>query len=559
MIEKFPSQHLEVVDFLQRLLPDQAQMQLKQWSVDDTNQKLTLMVSTVQTVVRCPVCEQSTHRVHSRYERTLQDLPCTNYAVTLLLQVRKFFCVNAGCKRRIFTERLPAVTVPWARRTVRLAQHLVAIGLALGGAAGKRLSQRLGYHVSLSPLLQLIARLPLPTIASPTTVGVDDFAFRKGQRYGTILVDLEGHRPIALLKDREASTLAQWLQQYPSVQVLSRDRSKSYKQGMTQGAPGAIQVADRFHLLQNLAEVLERFLATQSAALKAVDLAHHQALGKSQVAPPKPLTLQQQQAQQRRERRLANYEQVHKLRQQGFKVLDIAHHLGIGERTVFTYLAAPSFPEWQPSHRRCQAQSLLTPYKPYLLEQWNLGQCQTKQLFEKIQQQGYTGSYMTVTRYTHQLRQAQRQQLNLFEGQGPAPAIVGSGEPPLSARRVTWLVLKSPKQRSIKDEVLLTQLKQHPALAVAVDLAQQFADLVRQRQPKQLDLWLEQANSICVKQFQRFAKSLQDDYAAVEAGVTLAVSNGQVEGQINHLKMLKRQMYGRAGIDLLSRRLLLAS
>lgn len=547
------------MNFLQHLLPNQAQLQLKHWSVDSINQRLTLTVSTVQPVAHCPICETSTHRVHSRYERTLQDLPCSSYTVTLLLQVRKFFCVNSACKRRIFTERLPEVTTPWARRTVRLAEQLVAIGLALGGAAGTRLSQRLGYPVTLNPLLQLIARLSLPAIATPTTLGVDDFAWRKGQRYGTILVDLDQHRPISLLNDREATTLAQWLRQHPGVQVLSRDRSKSYKQGMSQGAPDAVQVADRFHLLQNLTQVLERFLATQSQVLKAVDLAYHRELDQPTIAPPKPPTAQEQRAQQRRQRRLANYEQVHKLRQQGVKVRDIAHHLGMGKRTVFTYLASPEFPEWQPYPPRRQAKSLLTSYKPYLLEQWNAGQRQTKRLFEAIQQQGYTGSYMTVTRYTHRLRHAQRQQLSTLDGRGPARAITDSGRPPLSARRAAWLVLKPAKQRSVEDEPLLIKLQQHPDLATAIHLAQQFAELVRQRQFKQLDCWLEQANHSSVKQFQNFAKSLQEDYEAVKAGVTLEVSNGQVEGQINRLKMLKRQMYGRAGLNLLSRRFLLAS
>lgn len=235
----------------------------------------------------------------------------------------------------------------------------------------------------------------------------------------------------------------------------------------------------------------------------------------------------------------------------------MAHHLGMGKRTVFTYLASPEFPEWQPSRRRYQAQSLLTPYKPYLLKQWNEGQRQAKGLFEEIVQQGYQGSYGTVARYTHELRQTHRQQLETLEGRGPAPSDIPA--PPLTARRAVWLTLKGAQLQLTEDKELLIKLQQHPELAPAIGLAQQFADLVRQRQPQQLDLWLEQASSSSVKQFQNFAKSLQEDYEAVKAGVTLEISNGQVEGQVNRLKMIKRQMYGRAGLALLSRRFLLAS
>lgn len=547
------------MEFLQQLLPNQEHLRLEHWNLDTTTRQLNLTVSSTQAIAACPVCQVESQKVHSRYERTLRDIPCVDYPMTLLLQVRKFFCTNAACDRRIFTERLPGVTLPWARQTCRLAQRLLAIGLALGGAAGVRLSQRLGHELSRNTLLNLVAKQSLPVVATVKTLGVDDFAFRKGQRYGTILVNLDEHRPIALLPDREAATLARWLRQHPEVEVLSRDRSKSYKQGMSKGAPQAVQVADRFHLLQNLTQVLERYFATQSPALKAIDLVHHQASGKIQVVPPQLPTAPQQQAQQRRQRRLANYEQVHQLRQQGFQVKDIAHHLGMGERTVFTYLASPEFPEWQPSYRRRSSTSILTPYKQYLLDRWNAGQHQTKQLFEEIVQQGYQGTYKTVARYTHQLRQTQRQQLSTLEGRGPAPSVMPSEQPPLTARRAAWLVLKPVNQRSTEEETLLARLQQHPDLATTIHLAQQFADLVRQRQLKQLDLWLEQASSSSIKQFQNFAKSLQEDYEAVKAGVTLEVSNGQVEGQINRLKMIKRQMYGRAGLALLRRRFLLAS
>ena len=229
------------VELLQHLLPSQSQLRLENWSLDATQKCLTLAVTSVQPSVRCPGCQEVTHRVHSRYQRALQDLPCSNYTVTLVLQARKFFCINPACQRRIFTERFPQVTEPWARRTCRFAQRLIAIGLALGGAAGSRLSQQLGHSVSLNPLLQMVSRLPMPAILTPKTLGVDDFAFRKGRTYGTILVDLDRNRAIALLPDRESETLSRWLQQYPGVQVLSRDRSTAYKQEMTQGAPEAFR------------------------------------------------------------------------------------------------------------------------------------------------------------------------------------------------------------------------------------------------------------------------------------------------------------------------------
>nr|WP_317110686.1 ISL3 family transposase [Chroococcidiopsis sp. SAG 2025] len=531
---------------------------LENWNFDPANKHLSVTVSSTQAIAQCPVCRSWNRRIHSRYQRTLQDLALAQYGMTLQLHVRKFFCTNSICQRRIFTERLPAVTVAWARRTNRLAQALSAVALALGGAAGVRLSHQLNHHVSRNTLLKLISRLRPSTIAAPQVVGVDDFAFRKGQRYGTILVDLDRHRPIALLKDREANTLADWLKQHPSVQVLSRDREIAYKQGMSEGAPNAVQVADRFHLLQNLAEILERFFATHYSALKAVEVAHQRKLSQGGIALPTQPSVRQQQAEQRRARRLERYEQVHTLRQKDLTIPDIAHHLGMGERTVFRYLASPQFPEWQP-HPRHTRKSALDSYKPYLVEQWNAGQRQTKRLFAQLQQQGYAGSFQTVARYTHRLRQAQRQHLNAADGRGPAPPIKDIRQPPLTARRATWLIFQRPEQLKDDDEALVTQLKaQHQEIETAITLCRAFAQLVRQRLPEQLDLWVEQAANSTLVQFQRFARSLQQDYEAVKAGVTLTTSNGQVEGQINRLKMLKRQMYGRAGFDLLRRRVLLA-
>jgi transposase len=284
------------------------------------------------------------HRVHSRYERKLTDLNWAECGVTLTIVVRKLFCDNRKCHRRIFSERLPQLAAPWARRTNRMTRQIQAAGLALGGAAGARLMQKQGYSFSRDTILRGLAKLPLPAIGTLKQLGVDDFAFAKRRRYGTILVDLVQQRPIALLKDREADTLAQWLKQHSSIEVLSRvakqfplrgNRSTIYRSGMNQGAPQAVQVADRFHLLQNLTETLGQALSSQSNVLKAVDIAQRLADapgGAVVVQPGKPQL--QQQTQHRRQKRLKAYQKVWQLHQQNWSLKAIAQKVGLSTRTV---------------------------------------------------------------------------------------------------------------------------------------------------------------------------------------------------------------------------------
>lgn len=556
------------MNLLQHLLPDSSALALKHWDLDTATHQFIVTVESTQVIAHCPLCQAPTGRVHSRYQRTLRDLPLVQFSLTLLLEVCKFFCLNDACQRRIFTERLPSLVAPWARRTTRYTEHLIAIGLELGGSAAARLSHQVGYGYSRNTFLRLLSSLPLPEVVTPKILGVDDFAFRKGHHYGTILVDLETNHPIALLPDRSAETLATWLEEHPGIEILSRDRSKTYKRGMNQGAPDAIQVADRFHLLHNLEEALEKALKGHSKILKQVEQDQLQAEGiiVSQVSESQSSdtqTAQQRKTAQKRAERLENYEQVHSLRKQGYKIKDIAYHLGMGKRTVYTYLSHETFPEWQPSSRQCR--SILDPYKPYLSDQWSQGRQHSKQLFSEIQQLGYSGTYETVARYTHTLRLAQPQRLpnpdslKDLPGRGPAPKATIKSQKPLSARRAAWLVLQRPDTLTDKQKTLLERLTQRAELSETIKLTQGFIDLVRQRLPKQLDSWLGKAKNSTVKAFQSFAKGIEDDYEAVKAGMTLDVSNGPVEGQNNRLKMLKRQMFGRAGLDLLAKRLILTN
>jgi transposase len=545
---------------LARLLPDATLLRLEACALDDATSQITLAVRSTQASAPCPVCTTPASCIHSHYERTLADLPWAHYRVRLQLRVRKWFCRNRSCRRRIFTERLPTVAAPWARRTLRLAQRLVALGVALGGTAGVRLGHTWGLRVSRNPLLRLLRRQPEPALPTPRVLGVDDWALRKGRTYGTILVDLERRQPIALLPDRESDTFAQWLQAHPGVEVITRDRAKAYADGARHGAPSATQVADRFHLVQNLAETLTQLFNRHGDAFQDVN----EAIGRTPrlrpdgtvvvpVPPATPPRHAQVQAAHSRSRRLARHEQIWALRRQGWTGQAIAQQLRIGKTTVFRYLRSPTFAERTYKRR---GHSILTPYKALLLQHWNQGCHEARQVFHRLQRQGYRGSYATVARYAQRLRQAQglapRQPTPVVH---PLPIVAEPQRGHLTPRGTAWLVLRRPETRTPEEEQQLAQLTaQQAELAEAVTLARDFAELVRTRQPERLDGWLIRASTSAVSALQRFAQGLRDDYAAVKAGVTVPWSNGPVEGHINRLKMLKRQMFGRAGLDLLCHR-----
>jgi transposase len=558
------SQIARRMELLPGLLLDAPFLYLETWQMDAATAQVTLRVKSTQTLVHCPVCRCPTRRIHSRYMRTVADLPWAHYRVVLQLGVRKFFCTNGRCTRRIFTERVTGVVAPWARRTERLLHWLASIAVALGGAADVRLSRGLGVAVSCRTLLRVLRRLPIPVVASPIVLGVDDFAMLKRQTYGTVLIDLKRRQPVALLPDRTAATLAQWLGEHPGVEVIARDRSKAYADGAHQGAPAAIQVADRFHLLQNLAEALNQVFTTHGQALDAVNAAlRRQPVARMDgtvavpVPSPDPPAPAQQRAAQRQARRRTAYEQVWALHRQGWTVAAFAGHIGRSPCTVQRDLQTTTF--LGRKRRSDRGQSLLNPYKATLLERWNAGCHTAARLYRYLQQQGYAGSYALVAAYARRLRQAQGLAPGQRRAQQPLPVVAESPYRSLTPRRATWLVLRREEQRTEDETQQLAQLRaQHAEVAEAMTLAQDFATLVRQRQPAQLDPWLKRATTSTLEALRRFATGLYEDYDAVKAGMTLPWSTGPVEGHINRLKMLKRQMFGRARLDFLRGRFLLA-
>lgn len=436
------------------------------------------------------------------------------------------------------------------------------------------MSQKLFCGVSRNTLLRLLMKHPLQTYATPITLGVDDFALRKRQTYGTILVDLERHCPIALLPGRDAAGLSQWLMQHRGITPLSRDRSQVYKSGMSQGAPDAIQVADRFHLLHNLAEALEQVFRSQINELRCVtsaqDHANHTQEIESGVnergsnpAVESCSTLLNRldvPLETHYQRRRALHHVIWQLFEQGWSTAVIAQTMGISIRTVQRDLNKPQFA--QPQRRVDYGQTLVHPYRAYILQRCIPGR-RCIELLKELRQQGYKGSERTLSRYLNRLWKGETTEAVALPALPPLPRVAAPEavlwQPPLSASRATWLVLRREALRSSTEQQLLLKLQSSAQLAPAIELAQWFTRLIRQGQAEQFEAWLEQALSSKITAFVNFAASLKEDFAAVEAAMRLSVSNGQVEGQINRLKLLKRQMYGRASFELLERRFLLAS
>jgi transposase len=468
--------------------------------------------------------------------------------VRLTLQVRKFRGVASACPQKVFTERLPGYLRPWGRKTTRHVEMLTALGMAIGGRGTETVAPALGLAVSDQTVLRLLARRPEPAQVQVRVLGVDDFAFRRRRTYGTILVDLEQQRTIDLLPTRSQVTFAQWLRQHPEVRIISRDRGGDYAAAASAAAPQAEQVADRFHLLQNAGDVLERCLTRQSAALTQAA----QALVPADAAPrtTKRTPAEGRRQQERRARRVDDDARVVALHRQGVSSVHIATRTGLARGTVLKDVRAASFPEMAPRPRPRQ----VDPYVPYLRERWNAGEHHARALWREIRDQGYGAGEEQVRRLVN----AWRTDPHRHGNQPTIAAELAKEEVTLySAHKTRWLLWKSPSELREEEAQYVAALKDLcPQIAQAQELLARFRTLVTERLPDQLDPWLEQGAQSGISELTGFAQGLRRDEPAVQAALRYDWSQGPVEGHVNRIKMIKRQMYGRASFALLRRRVL---
>ena len=487
--------------------------------------------------------------------RHLEERPILEQRLVLAVQMHRFKCASAECPRRTFAETISSLAGRHQRRTRSQARALQALGHALGGEPAARLARALGLRTSADTVLRQLRRTAVRRRRpKPRVVGIDDWAIARGHHYGTIVVDLERREPIEVFVGRETDAVTQWMRANPSVEIVTRDRAGAYSEAAEIALPHAEQVCDRWHLLSNLRDNVERMLqrmgpqmrhAAQSVVVTAPTL------GRQGRTGGPSLTSWQRLSDDRRSIRLALYERVMALRAQGNTMKGIARETGIDHRTVSKFISAGAFPE---RALKARGATPLDAHRDYVAQRVAEGCTSAVQIWQEIRQRGYSGSRAAVQHCVVRL---------LFpQGKPALVQPVARTMPCPSARRAFgwlagWRKLAVHEPKSAEHERFVQALCEiEPVVREVRSLTRQFLGIMRRRRPKEFDQWLKRLSRCEAPEMKRFARSLQADLPAVRAAFRLPWSNGQTEGHVNRLKFLKRQMYGRASVDLLRLRVL---
>ena len=501
---------------------------------------ITIHTRSNSATARCPICKQLSRQVHSKYIRSLADLPWAGLPVCFRVSVRRFYCANGVCPRKVFAERLDGVTSEYGRRTDRQRRALEDIAFSLGGEAGSRLAAQLGFPISPDTLLRYIRCAPEPQIFPVIVLGVDDWAWRRGLRYGTILVDLERRRVIDLLPDRSPVSFAGWLINHPGVGIISRDRGGEYREGARRGAPDAVQVADRFHLIKNFTAVVEKVFKRHARLVSDVPAPDSPRM----LSPPRPD--REAMREQTRMKTAELSKTIHSMAEKGLNNAAIGRALNLSRQMIGKYLRSETPPE---RGRQKRTSTILAPYEQYILERCRQGYWNSMGLWREITALGYEGKYRTVRRYVAYVRGLTVDIVNVR-----APVVT------LTPRSTATLVLRRPEDRSDSQQTTINELiKLHPQIGKSIQLFEWFAGIIRRQRDENIKEWIENAKDSGIPEIKGFVAKLIQDLDAVIAGVELPWSQGQTEGQVTRLKLIRRQMYGRGDFDLLRKRVLRAA
>jgi transposase len=497
-------------------------------SVDDSENTLVVTARSNAATASCPLCGVVSNRVQSHYVRQPSDLPCAGRRVRLRLLVRRFRCGVPGCLREVFAERFDtAVLAERARRTRRLEEIVHHLGLAMGGRPGAGFARRLMLPVSNDTLLRVVRRRALPRTDELAVIGIDDWAYRRNHRYGTIICDLERRRVVALLPDREQATAEAWLRQHSGISIVSRDRGGGYGEAVARALPHATQVADRWHLMENASVA---FLEAVRLSMRAV----RNTLGAATINPAL-LTAAERLQYEGFLRREDTTQQILAFKEAGHSIKEIVRRTRHSRKLVRQIVRGVRGDVFR------ARQSSLEAYLPVLDAEWTSGCRNGAELWRRLKERGFRGSLRVVGEWTTRHRRADQMQA---QGLQKVP----------SARTIARLMGAGRDHLTKTDTVTVAAVEAGvPGLADARDLVERFQTMIRTKAVTNLNGWIEHAKASLLAPL---ARGVAKDIAAIRAAITEPWSNGQTEGQITRLKLVKRQMYGRAKLDLLEARLI---
>jgi len=539
---------------------DMPQMKINHF--ESRQNDLVIFASSKTKGAHCPECGMFNYSVHDYYYRSVTDLPVFQRSTNIQLKTRKFRCKNSSCNRKVFSEQHFHV-VRYSRRTGRVSKLLDILSIELTGKQGSQLTSLLLLSVSASTLTRMALRQPLPIIKQPRVLGVDDWAYRKGVSYGTILIDMETSRPIDILPSREKKELENWLTKYPDVEIVTRDRASSYSSAINEVCPNSIQIADRFHLLMNLSDALDRYFKSISHIIKKIikqktkEILNGRINKNEIIGPETPDNMIVKEPQQidnvSANPRFYIFKKVKELQSDGFSIRKISRDLGISRGSVGTYFLQESL-----SPIISSKSTNIDLFTSHILARLNEAGYQVKNIIGEITQLGYNGSqsqaYENINKLKEQngintptFAQIQRTRIPFVK--------------PLHSRKLTKYIARCPAHIADPDEriIMATLLDNIPELLVVQKLVQIFKTMLN-RGCGNIRRWIDfiKKSKYKLSGIRNFANRLMRDIQAVENGINMHWSNGGVEGHVNRVKSKKRQMYGRASFELLKRKVILS-
>ena len=534
---------------------------LKLQEIEYSDSIIRIYASVKSRRSRCPSCGKYSKRVHDYYYRTITDLPVFQNRTVILLKTRKFKCGNNRCHRKVFSEHTPDI-VRYSRRTSRATRILETFAIELTGRLGSILSKQMHLTVSSSTITRIAYSQQLPDIKQPRVLGVDDWAYRKGVSYGTILIDMETSRPIDILPSRDGQVLKDWLLKYNDVQIVTRDRASSYASAIIEACPNAVQIADRFHLLMNLSDALDTYFKSISKRIRTLitsktneilELPDHEIVSDERAKDSQSVLATQEMTNIKADQRLDTFNKVKELQAKGFPIRRISTDLKMSRNTVRSYFAQESLaPKTHPKSTNIEL------FTSHIVSRLNTTGYKVKDIIEEIRELGFKGSQtqayhnINIIREDNDINVPGFSQVQHFK----IPYVK-----PLSSRKLAKYI--GARLTDITDHheryYLQTLLDNITELKIVRKLVQIFKTMLsrgRGNIKRWIDFIIRSKRKL--SGLKTFARGLLRDIEAVENGINMSWSNGAVEGHVNRIKSIKRQMYGRASFELLRKKVILS-